>query len=770
VFFEILQPANEAFLPGDSQAMATWRQFSVPWVANDIHDSIKTMDWPEIVALLKSNPPGTIPRFNGSPWHPTPIIDLIGIKDRKYLDYNATHRLRGPEDVARYAVLVLEHRSTIDDVFCILARGAAPIEATDQLDKSVLLHPAFSFCDPVGLRRTCRTSKPRKVDYGRMGPRLHVRLCLRLACRMSKFEILVFFTGTIWLQAQSLNIPITVEDTAGVSRTREPVTFGVPVPRRVLYNLARVRLYGPDGKPVPAAFRVVSRWWDDPTGQEPSIRWIHADFFADVSSRGRSVYRLKLSDDAQPLPAVAVRVKAESDLVNVDTGPIKFTIRKKGPFLDGPGLRNADFLLRSDERIYKASQSSRSELVVEEANPLRAVIKRTGTHAWRDGVSPALDYNLRIIAYAGKPYIRLIYSFINRQGRDMSDFVRLDGLWLQAQLERETSPVSVEQLQAEPRRPGWFDAGGIGVGLRWFWQLYPKAFEVRSSRTLRLSLFPESARPQNIYTGVAKTHEMMVDFTGANQQPQLDDPLYAVAPPQWYTRDTHALERLVESSAEAIRSEYWPLVQKYDRWLVASRDAVLAKRDRSFQFAGRRMDEYGMLNFGDAMHKLISDDSRPDYGVHWETEYYDFPHTLFLHFFRTGDLVSMRTGVEAAAHLADVDISHYETSSPNCSGSARTGPGLNHWTGYSNGEFISSTSWAFYKNEGLFDRYLLTGDLWSRDVARMSADWGVCFNGLDIHTNTRSIGHGLFEELCRMGRRCHQMSPSATVGYDLHAQ
>jgi hypothetical protein len=107
VFFEILQPANEAFLPGDSHATATWRQFSVPWIANDIHDRIKTMNWPEIVALLRSNPPGTVPRFNGSPWHPTPIIDLIGIKDRKYLDYNATHRLRGPEDVARYAALVV---------------------------------------------------------------------------------------------------------------------------------------------------------------------------------------------------------------------------------------------------------------------------------------------------------------------------------------------------------------------------------------------------------------------------------------------------------------------------------------------------------------------------------------------------------------------------------------------------------------------------------------------------------------------------------------
>jgi hypothetical protein len=106
VFFDMLQPANEVFLPGDSQAMATWRQYGVPWIPSDIHDRIKTMAWPEIVALLKSNPPGTIARTNGSPWRPTPIIDLIGIKDRKYLDYNATHRLRGPEDIARYAILV----------------------------------------------------------------------------------------------------------------------------------------------------------------------------------------------------------------------------------------------------------------------------------------------------------------------------------------------------------------------------------------------------------------------------------------------------------------------------------------------------------------------------------------------------------------------------------------------------------------------------------------------------------------------------------------
>jgi hypothetical protein len=564
---------------------------------------------------------------------------------------------------------------------------------------------------------------------------------------MLKLSLLLLLAGATFLPSQSLDVPLTLEETAGVDRVGEPVTFGVPLPKGVLRDVARLRLYGSDGKPVPASFRAVSRWWDDAATQAQSIRWVHADFFADVPSRQRRVYHLRLSNEPQPAPAGRLSVTTEPDAIKVDTGSIQFAVRKTGAFLDAPGLRNTDILLRSDERIYKASRFPATDLVVEEESPLRVVIRRNGSHVWVNGKDRALDYTLRIVAYAGKPHIRLIYSFINRQGERMSDFVRLDGLWLQAQLEREAVPTGVEQLAAEPRRPGWFEAGGIGVGLRWFWQLYPKGFEIRSDRTLRLALFPDSARPQNIYTGVAKTHEMILSFKGDDLSAQLDHPLYAVAPPKWYTRDTRALERLVESSPDAIRPQYWPLVQKFDRWLVASRDAVLAKRDRGFQFAGRKFDEYGMLNFGDAMHKLIADDKRPDYGIHWETEYYDFPHTLFLHFFRTGDLTSLRTAVEASAHLADVDISHYETASPECSGASRTGPGLNHWTRYSNGEFISSTSWAFYKNEGLFDRYLLTGDLWSRDVARMSSDWGVCFNGLDIHTNTRSIGHGLFAML-----------------------
>src|SRR4029434_7190805 len=95
--------------------------------------------------------------------------------------------------------------------------------------------------------------------------------------------------------------------------------------------------------------------------------------------------------------------------------------------------------------------------------------------------------------YAGQPYIRLIFSFINRQGTRMSDFVRLDGLCLQARVEGSMSPARIEQMSAEPQRSGWFRAGNAAFGLRWFWQLYPKAFETRADGTVRLELYPENA-------------------------------------------------------------------------------------------------------------------------------------------------------------------------------------------------------------------------------------------------------------------------------------
>jgi hypothetical protein len=49
---------------------------------------------------------GGNPRWNKSIFFPTKVPDLIGIKDRKYIDHTATHQHRNIGDLMRYAALV----------------------------------------------------------------------------------------------------------------------------------------------------------------------------------------------------------------------------------------------------------------------------------------------------------------------------------------------------------------------------------------------------------------------------------------------------------------------------------------------------------------------------------------------------------------------------------------------------------------------------------------------------------------------------------------
>lgn len=87
-----------------------YAEFGVPWLADDVHRPFRTMSDAEVArfsAQETGEPPGTtFARFNGSPFFPTRMADLRGVRDRKYLDATATHRNRGPADLARYGIVV----------------------------------------------------------------------------------------------------------------------------------------------------------------------------------------------------------------------------------------------------------------------------------------------------------------------------------------------------------------------------------------------------------------------------------------------------------------------------------------------------------------------------------------------------------------------------------------------------------------------------------------------------------------------------------------
>lgn len=80
--------------------------FSVPWLEADPHAKLGTMSVEEFAEAYKAIPPGVMTRFGSSVFFPPQVPDLIGVKDRRYLDHTGFVRHRTIEDLMRYMALV----------------------------------------------------------------------------------------------------------------------------------------------------------------------------------------------------------------------------------------------------------------------------------------------------------------------------------------------------------------------------------------------------------------------------------------------------------------------------------------------------------------------------------------------------------------------------------------------------------------------------------------------------------------------------------------
>ena len=78
--------------------------FATPWISDPL-PSEDSMSLAEIAQIHASIPPGVIARHRTSPFAPAQVPDLIGVKDRKYLDRTGLQQHRSTVDLMRYAAL-----------------------------------------------------------------------------------------------------------------------------------------------------------------------------------------------------------------------------------------------------------------------------------------------------------------------------------------------------------------------------------------------------------------------------------------------------------------------------------------------------------------------------------------------------------------------------------------------------------------------------------------------------------------------------------------
>ena len=168
---------------------------------------------------------------------------------------------------------------------------------------------------------------------------------------------------------------------SGPERHREPVTCGVPWPRGLLHDPARLYLSGPDGRACPLQVRALDRWPDG------SVRWALLDWQADV--RGSAVYRLGVAEDLAA-KAEGPRLRAETGPgeIRIDTGAAHFRMRTGGSFpftsvvvsgVDAIDAARTRFAVEDEAgRVYRPSIR---RLEIEESGPLRTVVVAEGETA-----------------------------------------------------------------------------------------------------------------------------------------------------------------------------------------------------------------------------------------------------------------------------------------------------------------------------------------------------------------------------------------------------
>jgi mono/diheme cytochrome c family protein len=88
-----------------AQVRSFAQQFEMPWLGDDINRLPRSMDLDQLIAAGEAIPPGVTARANTSMLLPPQIPDLIGVRERRFLDHTGLIRHRTIGDLMRYSSL-----------------------------------------------------------------------------------------------------------------------------------------------------------------------------------------------------------------------------------------------------------------------------------------------------------------------------------------------------------------------------------------------------------------------------------------------------------------------------------------------------------------------------------------------------------------------------------------------------------------------------------------------------------------------------------------
>jgi len=294
-----------------------------------------------------------------------------------------------------------------------------------------------------------------------------------------------------------------------------PITCGVPFPPGELKSPDAVRAIDAGGHEVPAQVVQTAAYPDG------SVRWLLVELPSNRAAAMEYGDGVRRGEIDAPLKVVET-----ADAIAVDTGPLQFTVRKRGfnglnevrcgahPIV-APGGQGGPYFLDERGTAYRACLDQDSDVAVELSGPLRSVITARGWFASAAGERKC-RYIVRIHAFAGQPWLRVLFTWIMTEStgdlrfRDIGIALPMAvstssvGLGLSART--AVLPATLVQVDHDhallngqatsQAADGWLaaqgSAGGCAIGVRDFRHLFPKELSA-TAEELAFHLWPAHA-------------------------------------------------------------------------------------------------------------------------------------------------------------------------------------------------------------------------------------------------------------------------------------
>ena len=508
------------------------------------------------------------------------------------------------------------------------------------------------------------------------------------------------------------------------AREQEPISLGIPFAQGQLKDASDFGVQDGD-LAVPVQTDVTGHWDDG------SVKWMMAHFEVDLP--GNCAHDLSFVCDgsvANPVPNQVVRVTEKSEGVEIDTGVLKVVCAREGFDLFrqvvihgkevfGPGAFSGFGIV--DEAGNRFGTATIDQVEVIEGGPVRGLVELSGKHTGESGA--LFDFRIVIEAWAGKPFLRVDYQFINREDEKSVDISAIDltfsgngsdvrmalgeGHYRTGVKEGEGERVlnaeeiifqAVEHVMEVFYGDFWADwcDGEKGVCITPFQahQNFPKGLRVHKGG-IDVGILPAGEGPIKMLQGVAKTHRMQFYFHDNSmslddvviQSLQFQYPDVGMLSETWY-RDSGVWENLFPEQK----------CQVVEQGIINMADG--------------RNQGLGMMHWGDGPDHGYTQQGRGKGELVWTNNEYDFPHAMFLLFAKTGERRFRDIGLVSAQHWVDVDFCHHSDDPMKMGGQPI------HTAGHVTGGVTPSHEWT----EGLLDYYHLTGKREAYEKAVSIAD------------------------------------------------